>query len=257
MALIWWVWTALVGAQEPTAEQRRLQDELLKHAQRNGWPAVEKVYRRLLALEVRTPPRDHVLGAQAALQGGDVLLAWHRLRRAEPPLGGDPEMRAAYESSRALLEGIEARYGLISIYVREDKLPALARPEMPFSQEERDAIASVREHLRTERGYRGVLPAGRYSVDGHHFNVDADWTGWKVVVIGDPSTADDDPLVAADPSVPEPMEASEPSEIEPPPEGAEPSEESEPAAELPEAPPDEARAAAPQDEPRPSTPPGP
>ncbi len=206
---MWLVWTGLALAQNPTAEQRRLQDELLKHAQRNGWPAVEKVYQKILALDVPSPSRDHLLGAQAAMQDGDILLAWHRLRRITEPSQQDPEVWSTYDESQALLEGIESRYGLISIFVREGKLPALARPEMPFSQEERDAITWVREHLRTQRGYRGVLPVGSYSIDGHHFNVEADWTHWKVVVVGDPSTEDEEEAVVLDPSVPEPLDEPE------------------------------------------------
>ena len=173
------------------AELRRLEDDLIKHAQRNSWSAVENIYSRMLELAPTGSPIDHLLGAQAALDQGEPLLAWYRLHRITAPNAGDPiDLHRAYESSLELLESLESRYGRVAIYVPSDKVPVMVRPHMPFAQEERDVITTAREKLRTQRAYRGLLPEGVYTIDGHRFEVRPEWSAWREIVVGDPSTAD-------------------------------------------------------------------
>ena len=180
------------GKAASDAELRRLEDDLIKHAQRNSWSAVENVYRRMLEIAPTASALDHLLGAQAALDRGEPLLAWYRLRRITAPGADEPrEQHEAFRSSQDLLASLESRYGRVSISVPSNQVPAMVRPHMPFAQEERDVITTAREKLRTQRAYRGLLPEGVYTIDGHRFEVEPQWEAWRVVVVGDPSTADE------------------------------------------------------------------
>ncbi len=178
------IWLLLAVAFGQDAEQRRLEDELVKHAQRNTWPAVEKTYERLLALETVLTTRDHVIGAQSALVRGDALLAWFRLQRTfAPDADAEAAAKDAWRDGQVLREGLETRYGLVSIYVPDDGYPVLVRAEMPFAQDERDVIEVAREKVRVERAFRGMLPIGGYQIDGHDFEVVPGFE-WQVVVAG-------------------------------------------------------------------------
>jgi hypothetical protein len=162
-------------AQEPgpaPAEVARLEEELLRLAQRNTWTGVERTYRRLLDLGTALPPQDHYLGAQAAQGRGDTLLAWHRLRRA---MAGDPGVDTvqvdAKAAARREAEAIGTRYGLVSIYVGEGAVPVLFRDAMPFAQQERDAIVSAQRAISEMRTFRGFLPVGSYAIDAVRFDI--------------------------------------------------------------------------------------
>jgi hypothetical protein len=170
--------------QDPLAERTRLEDELVKLAQRNTWTGVDRTYRRLLDLGVALEPQDHWLGGQAALARGDTLTGWYRLRRAERAEAGvDAIQRDALDSARHELEAIESRYGLVSIYVGLDAVPVLFRDAMPFVQQERDAIVAAQQVISKVRAFRGFLPVGNYAIDGVKFEV-VPGTEWLVVSIG-------------------------------------------------------------------------
>ncbi|MEQ1567647.1 MAG: hypothetical protein ABMA64_18535 [Myxococcota bacterium] len=187
-------WLAIAQAAEvDSAELRRLEDELLKLAQRNTWTGVERTYQRLLDLEpapnrpgaLVLAPLDHHLGAKAALARGETLLAYYRLRRArgaEP--FGDPVQLEAKESATQELQEIDARYGLVSVYVGEGAVPVLFREVMPFGQEERDAIVTAQKKVTETHAFRGLLPAGSYAIDAVKFDV-TPGREWLVVTAGE------------------------------------------------------------------------
>lgn len=178
----------LVGiavAQDRVAERHRLEEELVKLAQRNTWTGVDRTYRRLLDLDVALPAQDHYLGAQAALAQGETLLGWYRLHRVEEDaLGTDPLQIEAFTSTQRELEQIADRYGLVSIYVGDGAVPVLFRDAMPFAQQERDAIVAAQRTVSSIRAFRGFLPVGNYAVDAVKFEVVAS-DDWLVITAGE------------------------------------------------------------------------
>jgi hypothetical protein len=181
--IAWW-FALLARAQDPAAEHERLGEELVKLAQRNTWAGVDRTYRALVALGAAPSPREHLLGAQAAQAEGQTLLALWRLQRIGPQAGSaDPIERDAIETAAAERVTILGRYGLVSIYVGAGGVPALFRDDMPFSQQEQDAIAAARSRLGTTRAFRGLLPVGTYRVDAETFTVEPG-ADWVTVVVG-------------------------------------------------------------------------
>ncbi len=179
--MIGWVSLALAADE---AEAERLRDELVRMAERNTWTAVDRAYRGLVGLGTPMAATDHLLGGQAAMASGDPLLAWYRYRRAEPPVPSTSQADAdAYENAWREASNLEARFGKVALCVGPKRVPVLVRPEMPFAQQERDAITHVADALRTAKCHRGLLPVGAYELDGQSFEVVAG-QGWVVVDIG-------------------------------------------------------------------------
>ena len=178
-------WFALLArAQDPGAEHERLGEELVKLAQRNTWGGVDRTYRALVALGVPLSPREHLLGAQAAQAEGQTLLALWRLQRIGPQAESDDPLEAdAIDVAASERVTILGRYGLASIYVGAGGVPALFRDDMPFAQQEQDAIAAARGRVGTTRAFRGLLPVGTYRVDAETFTVEPGG-GWVTVVVG-------------------------------------------------------------------------
>lgn len=181
---MWWLIALFARpalADDVVAERKRLEDELVKLAQRNTWAGVDRTYRRLVDLGTELPSEDHLLGAQAAQSLGDARLAWYRLRRAisDP----DAPRTNAYYAAEQQLEVMNTSYGLVSLYVGEGAVPALYREQMPFGQQERDAIIAAQKSVSATRAFRGMLPVGEYSIDTVKFEVKPG-AEWFVVTAG-------------------------------------------------------------------------
>ena len=185
--------------------REQLHRELVKHARRNSWPAVDDTYRRLVAVGLPPDLEVHVLGARAAMERGQALLAWHRLRRvpesALTPEGGPDSLPA--EGAR-LLGSLREQYGMVSLYVPDELTPELVRTHLPFKKEERDVIAAAVAAVAKGRAYRGLLPEGEYQLAGLRFLVRPDWSQVKQVVADDPTTGDEAPPPAPSALVPAP-----------------------------------------------------
>jgi hypothetical protein len=170
-------------AQDPSvAERKRLEDELVKLAQRNTWSGVDRTYRSLVELDTPLSVEDHRLGAQAAQTQGDALLAWYRLRRVKQGVR-DGESSPSYDTAIEQLETMESSYGLVALYVGDGAVPVLFREQMPFGQQERDAIVAAQRSVSTTRTFQGLLPVGSYAIDAVKFEVQPG-TEWMVVTAG-------------------------------------------------------------------------
>ncbi len=163
----------------PALADDALLADLDKHAARLSWPAANEVYLRLLDSSRGATDHGHLVGAQAALELGQPLLAWHRLQRLEAEAGPDHEARQALEASLA------DHYGWVALYVPAGHAPTLEREHLPFAKVERRTIAAAAAALQAERTYRGLLPEGAYTVAGKPLTVQADWNRWQVTVVGD------------------------------------------------------------------------
>lgn len=153
------------------AERYRLAQELEKLAQRNTWTGVERTYLALVALGVPLGPSEHLLGSQAATQRGDTLVAMDRLALAVAA-GTDAAADPVWQQAKETLEALQARFGKVDIVVVPPRFAALVRYDPPFAAQEREAIEVAREQLRTTQVFKGLLPIGKYMVDGLVFTVE-------------------------------------------------------------------------------------
>lgn len=160
------------SAQE--AERARLEEEMHKLAARNTWKGVERTYGQLLALGLPLGPAVHLMASQAATSRGEVGAAFDRLEKAvaaaEPPAA---ESDPSWVQARDTLEAMRARYGRVSISVTPPRLNVLVSYQTPFVNQERECIENARMELIVSNTYSGLLPVGKYMVDGLTFEVEA------------------------------------------------------------------------------------
>lgn len=189
------------------AEQERLQKELQTLVAREAWEGVERTYRQLLDLEaqgIAVTYAEHMLGAQAAQQRGDVVATRQRLEAALE--------QWSTELARNWLADINASFGQVSISVpARNKLEyTLQIEESPFEPERRFAIEFAQTTLNEERGFEGYLPTGSYTIGEQTFSVAP---GRRAVVEVGAGQRPTGPAVAEETE--EPEEVEEP-EVKPP-----------------------------------------
>lgn len=153
------------------AEKQRLLGDMQRLAGRGAWTGVTRKYAELVDLGLGVPAHAHLLAYQAARTEGDLAAAHACLVRAVA--AGDPGADPSVQEAASALEGLESSYGLVRIEVGSKRIPALVRPEMPFSPDARKAIEHAQGVLADQRSFEGLLPAGRYMVDGTFFEVSA------------------------------------------------------------------------------------
>ena len=200
---------AIAQAQDATAaEKERLLAEMERLAQKNQWAGVDKAYVKADALGGDLFFEAHVLGAQAAKNLGDPWNAVLRLRKAKT-ITYDADVVAE-------LQTLEANFGKVWITISGKKRPELTPEKMPFDPTQRASIDWARAQLSGAGAFRGMLPAGTYTVGIETFQVlIGEGNFLRVQVDGDLEAA---PAVAAAPEPePEPKPAPEP---EPEPEPA-------------------------------------
>jgi hypothetical protein len=177
--------------EEKEAERYRLQLEMDKLAKKTHWSGVERSYAKMLTLQIPLTTHTHYTAALAAEARGDMRESWRRLERAlreeavvemvEPvsdfsikktlPEVVDTESESG-QAARAAYEQLRTRYGRVGITVHRTRLPALVRVgSKPFSKTEREAIERGQKALSADFEYEGLLPVGRYMVDGEFFEV--------------------------------------------------------------------------------------
>ncbi len=164
--------TAALAKRDKAAELSRLSQDMEKLAKRNAWKGVVRKYHEALELDLPILPWVHMLAYEAARNEGDMTLARQAVVRAsEAEVGKDPKQAEARDQATEQLAGLDAAYGLVKIEVSSKRIPALVRPEMPFAMDQRKAIEVAQAMLAQEHSFQGVLPLGRYMVDGVFFEV--------------------------------------------------------------------------------------
>lgn len=167
-----WVGSAVAEAKkDKDAELERLSQDMERLAKRNAWTGVVRKYREALELDVPILPWLHMLAFEAARNQGEMTQARQALVRAAQAEVSDPKQVEARDQAREQLAGLDAVYGLVQIEVSAKRIPALVRPEMPFAMDQRKAIEVAQALLAEERAFQGILPLGRYMVDGVFFEV--------------------------------------------------------------------------------------
>jgi len=151
------------AAQDSRAERLRLSEEMKKLAQRNAWSGVERKYGELRALNIDLPADDHLLGAQAARYLGKTFEVYNRLSRAYR-INEDPEVLQEMES-------IDGSFGRIELRGSERFLPRIEPKVMPFAPDARKSIEWANEVMTNTGSFKGMLPAGEYTVACQEFTV--------------------------------------------------------------------------------------
>jgi len=172
-----WVCGLLLGgsaawaASEAEAEARRLSLEVDRLARKNAWSGVERAFRQLEGLGLPIPLSARILGAQAAMEDGDMLTALTRLQvglsGAEP--ASDPN--SDFQRAKDIVASLRARYGMVHIVVDESAAPILVRDPLPFAIQERQAIGFAAAKILEKRAFMGLLPVGDYVLEDRPFTV--------------------------------------------------------------------------------------
>ena len=144
---------------EADAERVRLSEDMARMAKRGNWRAVDKKYRQIAALrKVDIPFEDHMMGAQASFNLGDIASTRQRIVLALD----------VQENEEALqwLEGIDAAFVSIDISIDNsyDGDRELKMTELPFMPEEQDAYNRAKRMLADKGQFAGMLPVGEYSI---------------------------------------------------------------------------------------------
>jgi hypothetical protein len=150
-------------AQDKTAERLRLEEEMKKLAQRNAWSGVERKYGELMELDIPLPQDDHLLGAQSARYLGKTYEQYLRLERA-----ADIEET---EDIRQELDAIDAAYGRVDLKGSERFLPQIVPEVMPFAPDQQKSIEWASTVMSETGSFKGMLPAGKYTVACQEFDV--------------------------------------------------------------------------------------
>ncbi len=145
------------------AESDRLSDELDKLANRQVWSGVERKYRELERLGVPMRFEDHVHGATAAREAGDVGRCYERLRLA-----------AAIKPTKDVLNWlweIDNNYGQVQLVTVPARGAELTAAEMPFDPNQRKAVEAAVESAQADGIFVGLLPSGSYTFATQTFQV--------------------------------------------------------------------------------------
>lgn len=171
-------------AADGSGEARQLTEQLVSFVERGAWPAADRTYRKLEAVDgVELTSDDLFMGAEAARALGDMLSCRERLIVAFQK--GLDEGSASHpwdERARAWLAELQTSYGHVSVLSKG--IGQLEISRQPFQPDRRAAIAFASEQISTTGRFSGLLPAGSYSWGKSKFAVDAGTDIVKVKVKG-------------------------------------------------------------------------
>jgi len=167
-------WGEDSGESSSAAEAVRLAEEMMKLAQRNAWPGVERAFGLIMEIgfkSLRNTGEIYFLGAQAARSDGKSQVMVRRIQKA---------MAAGYDRQECQdsLEEVERDYGAVVIVPGPDRGkkvkegPELIAEAMPFNPTYRKAILAAQQTLASTGSFKGLLPGGAYTIGDHQFTVD-------------------------------------------------------------------------------------
>ncbi|MBX2801046.1 MAG: hypothetical protein KTR31_25425 [Myxococcales bacterium] len=147
---------------------------MLKLSQKNAWVGVDRTFKQLVDMGLDLTLQDHMLAAQASMESGDMLNALVRLQTGIQLEVQSSDAGSPYQQAKSQIAELQTRYGQVHIIVQDDRMvPALFRNPMPFSAQERQAIAFAQSQLAQTRAFLGLLPAGSYRLDVEVITVEA------------------------------------------------------------------------------------
>ena len=172
-----WTWLLAVGWAQPAwsdvasssegfeqAEHVRLSVEMERMAQRLAWKGVERKYQELLALGQPLTLSDHMHGAYASRELGDMSACYLRLKAA-----------AEIEATKEIIDwlwDIDNNYGHVVLLTSPPRLAILEASVIPFDPNQRNAIDSAVKSVREDGEYAGLSPLGAYVFAGQSFKIE-------------------------------------------------------------------------------------
>lgn len=153
------------------AQYRQIVEQMAGYAERNAWPAVERLFVELEGIkDAPVTLGDLYLGAQAARTVGNAKACRARLLTAFDMAlssGESFDMRAAN-----WLGELQTGYGHVLLIAKGDGELTAVQP--PFQPDRQAAIAYARADLAVDGRFDGLLPAGTYTYGTVTFQVQAD-----------------------------------------------------------------------------------
>lgn len=151
-------------AQHLEAEHARISDEMERLADRKVWSGVDRLYRKLEALEVEPNLDDYMLGAYAARELGQVLFVQERLKAA-----------AKVHQSKDIVEWlwkIDNTYGRVELVSVPPRSTTFEAGVMPFDPDQRKAVEAAIKSVSDDGMFVGMLPVGEFTFSGQAFKVE-------------------------------------------------------------------------------------
>jgi len=166
---------------EGSGAARQLTEQLVSYTEKGAWPAADRTFRKLQALdEVQLTTDDLFMGAEAARSMGNMLDCRERLIAAFKM--GLEDSVTVDERARAWLAELQTEYGHVAM---ESKgVGTLESTSPPFQPDRRAAIAFASAQLTENGEFNGLLPVGSYTWGKTSFAVDAGTEPVKVKVKG-------------------------------------------------------------------------
>ena len=161
MGALLWITLAFGGSREQ-AELERYVEDMNALAERQTWAGVERNYSKILELDGVDVPRDvHLTAAAAARAQGDMAAVLDRLERAQE-LKKDEEVGA-------WINDIREHYAPVELRSVPPRSLALEIEEMPFEPDKRQAVTLATQALAEDGEFTGMLPVGKYTLQGREF----------------------------------------------------------------------------------------
>ncbi len=166
------VGTEEAASEMTVAEYHQLSDQLKKLANRQAWSGAARKFDELQALGLPLKYDQWLTGAMAARYLGDTQAAYERLTQAAK-LDGTHEVVD-------WLWTLDTTFGRVSLFT-DAKKPELTVAIMPLMPDQRASVERAQAAVLETGTFRGMLPAGEYTLSGHTFEVQP---GPHAVVVG-------------------------------------------------------------------------
>lgn len=147
--------TSAAAVTAAEAEEVRLTEEMRALARRNIWLGVDRMYRALVARDAELTGKQHLEGAYAAQDLGEIQDCYDRLRAA-----------ARSTPTREVIDwlwAIDTQYGQVELTAQLGAQLAISEP--PLDAVKRKAIDTATRRLAEDGRFAGMLPVGEYLVD--------------------------------------------------------------------------------------------
>jgi hypothetical protein len=155
---------ASAGKDVVQAEHERLADEMETLVARQIWSGVERKYREMEKLEIQLTQQDHLHGAYAARELGDMARVYERLKKAA-------EVDPTKEIIDWLWE-IDSNYGHVELVTVPNRSTELTITEMPFDTCQRKAVEIAVSAAHEDGTFTGLIPRGSYTFAGQAFTIE-------------------------------------------------------------------------------------
>jgi len=151
------------SAEHLLAEHHRLSGEIRSLARRSAWKGVDQTYARISLLEVDMTWEDHLYGAHAASELGQVAETHRRLLAA-----------VHIKPEKVLVDwlwGLDQSYGRVKLSAEAPAV--LSADSIPLDPVERKAVERAIESCEQTGSFDGMLPMGHYQFNGEVVKVEA------------------------------------------------------------------------------------